>query len=285
MYTDLYMKVNVDGGRHPMQDYRSGFTIVELVIVMVIIAILATVSVIAYGNMRNRADTSRVQSSLVQAVKKITLYYADNADTYPQNLSDIGIYDTASVAFQYSSNNSVSPREFAITASNGVAGSTVYHQTSAVSQPVAGIAPGHNLIPWAEPDIETAPVVIASGITVDTSQLQSGSASIRLNPGRTAVSSRLSPFTGTAGQVITVRMWLKTDSNWNGTVNNSKIRFGSVPANSPLHVCTYEGVKVSWTQVTCSYTLNASNTSVAVTVGNDGTVGYIWIDDMNISIK
>lgn len=285
MYTSHYMKCKNDGGWHRVSGAPSGFTIVELVIVIVVIAILSTISIVAYGNMRNQADSSRVQASLVQAVKKIQLYYADNADTYPQSLSDIGVSDAANLAFQYSSNNSVSPREFAVTASNGVTGSIVYYQTSTISQPVAGIAPGHNLIPWKEPDSDTAPVIIVPGVTIDLAQFRSGAASIRLSPGRTGAWSRLSPFTGSVGQVVTVRMWLKTDSNWNGTMNNSKIRFGSYPAGSLQYSCSYDGVKIDWTLVSCSYTLNASNTSTTVTFGNDATVGYIWIDDLSISIK
>jgi hypothetical protein len=78
-------------------------------------------------------------------------------------------------------------------------------------------------------------------------------------------------------------MWIRTDSNWNGLSNNSKIRYGHGTTGALLDACGYEGVKTTWTQVFCNYTLKAGESSVAITVGNDGTIGNIWIDDFVIS--
>ena len=50
-----------------------GFTIVELLIVIVVIAILAAISVAAYTNIRERAKTSRRNSEMAQLLKAITL--------------------------------------------------------------------------------------------------------------------------------------------------------------------------------------------------------------------
>jgi len=43
---------------------RQGFTIVELLIVIVIIAVLATVTVVAYNGMQSRAQFTRLNSEL-----------------------------------------------------------------------------------------------------------------------------------------------------------------------------------------------------------------------------
>lgn len=51
-----------------------------------------------------------------------------------------------------------------------------------------------------------------------------------------------------------------------------------------IATCGYNGARVDWTFVTCSYTGNGSYPTVAVTLGNDGTVGQIWIDDLSLSI-
>ncbi len=60
----------------------SGFTIVELLIVIVVIAILAAVSVVAYRGIQDRANNSAVQSDINSFAKKILLYKAE-FDSYP----------------------------------------------------------------------------------------------------------------------------------------------------------------------------------------------------------
>jgi general secretion pathway protein G len=51
-----------------------GFTIVELLIVIVVIAILAAISVVAYNNIQDRAWESRAATLLSQARKDIELH-------------------------------------------------------------------------------------------------------------------------------------------------------------------------------------------------------------------
>lgn len=49
---------------HKHVDYRSGFTIVELLIVVVVIAILASITVVSYNGITGRANDAAVQSDL-----------------------------------------------------------------------------------------------------------------------------------------------------------------------------------------------------------------------------
>lgn len=68
-----------------MYDFRKshhGFTIVELLIVIVVIAILATISVIIYNGIQNRANLSKGSSAVNGFVNILELYYADNG-SYP----------------------------------------------------------------------------------------------------------------------------------------------------------------------------------------------------------
>lgn len=61
-----------------------GFTIVELLIVIVIIAILAAITIVAYNGIRNRAYDSAVTSDLSSIAKKFELYKIDNTkNLYP----------------------------------------------------------------------------------------------------------------------------------------------------------------------------------------------------------
>lgn len=61
-----------------------GFTIVELLIVIVVIGVLAAISIVAYTGIQNRAHDSAVQSDLAAAAKALELYKTDKG-TYPDS--------------------------------------------------------------------------------------------------------------------------------------------------------------------------------------------------------
>lgn len=62
---------------------KNGFTIVELLIVIVVIAILAAISIVAYNGIQSRAVESAVVNDLAAIKKKIELSRVDNSDLYP----------------------------------------------------------------------------------------------------------------------------------------------------------------------------------------------------------
>ncbi|MCD8561722.1 type II secretion system GspH family protein [Candidatus Saccharibacteria bacterium] len=65
---------------------RRAFTIVELLIVIVVIAILAAITVVAYTGIQARAKDASIQTSLRNAVSKIEAYKAVNGQ-YPTTQS------------------------------------------------------------------------------------------------------------------------------------------------------------------------------------------------------
>lgn len=70
-----------------MRKTRSGFTIVELLIVIVVIAILAAITIVAYNGIQERSRMSRRASDVAAIRKALELYKADKG-VYPPTLAD-----------------------------------------------------------------------------------------------------------------------------------------------------------------------------------------------------
>lgn len=93
---------------------QKGFTIVELLIVIVVIGILAAIVIVAYNGVSNRAKTSKAQSAAQTVIKKAEAYNAE-----------LGSYPTTFGAFTGAASN----------ASYYIATGTVVFATTAVSAP------------------------------------------------------------------------------------------------------------------------------------------------------
>lgn len=61
-----------------MNIIKSGFTIVELLIVIVIIGILASITTVAYAGLQNRADTTKAAASIDAVSKMLEMYRLDH---------------------------------------------------------------------------------------------------------------------------------------------------------------------------------------------------------------
>lgn len=83
----------------------SGFTVVELLIVIVVIGILATLTIIAYSGVQDNARRASLQSDVSQSAKKLEEYKFKNAETYPTSqasaVSLAGIKSSGSNALTY----------------------------------------------------------------------------------------------------------------------------------------------------------------------------------------
>ncbi len=102
-----------------------GFTIVELLIVIVIIGILATVTIVSYTGINNRAIAASMQSDLASASTKLKLYQTDNM-AYPTLINSCPTPSAGNIClkaspgntYSYSAVNSASPQTFRLTSTN-----------------------------------------------------------------------------------------------------------------------------------------------------------------------
>ena len=67
---------------------QSGFTIVELLIVVVVIAILAAITIVSYNGITTQANASAAKATASTFQKKAELYYAEHS-RYPVSFDEL----------------------------------------------------------------------------------------------------------------------------------------------------------------------------------------------------
>ena len=66
-----------------------GFTIVELLVVIVVIGILAAISIVSYSGVSTKAIIASLQSDLSNAATQIKMFQAtDSSGNYPASVTD-----------------------------------------------------------------------------------------------------------------------------------------------------------------------------------------------------
>ena len=87
----------------PFSYRRQGFTIVELLIVIVVIGVLAAISIVAYNGIQSRSHSTAIKSDLANNAKKLEEYKIVH-DKYPQT---VGEFREANLDFTLSSSRFV----------------------------------------------------------------------------------------------------------------------------------------------------------------------------------
>jgi len=103
---------------------QDGFTIVELLIVIVVIGILAAITIVAYSGIQQRAVAASLTSDLDNASKQLKLFQVDNS-AFPTTIN-CAIVDSATNKCLKSSNGTTyqyiattTPQLFCLSATNG----------------------------------------------------------------------------------------------------------------------------------------------------------------------
>ena len=268
-----------------------------------VIGILAAITIVSFSGIQDRAKIAAAQAAAAQANQKILTFTFDNADNYPvaagtsgiDNLASIGIVNNGDTTYQYSSNNTVSPHTFCLTATKSNKSTYV---SSAATSPTNGACPGHSdgvtatitnatLNPSFETDTTSwtgagSPVGV---ISRTTSQFHSGSAALQIAVdgtvskqgafinGRTTISPNIA-YTGS--------IWVKGDVGKVVAIELGEITSGGtlIGRTTPAGV-TMTG---NWQRITATRTMGATAGQVDIVIRNSNAVAQtFYIDDAMIT--
>lgn len=297
---------------------QKGFTVVELLIVIVVIAILAAITIVSYNGVTRMANESTVQSSIQSVRQKIATYATEHAESYPASLADIGISDTNLTTFDYVVNTSTNPQGYCLVAKttsaevtyrfcknytytyNGVA-TTLNDTTSQKGTwPGYGEAPAVIITNYAlNPSFEdsvtfstTAPN--GSTRTSDTSRANSGTTSARIGlpAGKTMTNVGVGVFNPSSftsvglepGETYTASAYVYIPSG-SPSIQVSIQGSGRASATNLPPQQTY--TKDQWVRIYRTFTLKSSDGSISVYFLNNettpGTTTQFWIDSIMIT--
>ena len=117
----IYPFDKAQGLRHLLPANR-GFTIVELLIVIIIIAILAAVTYVSYGGLQNNATVASLQSDLTNASDQLVIDQANSSTgVFPATLAAASgvIKWSGNTTPTYTVNNTNTPKTFCLSAVKG----------------------------------------------------------------------------------------------------------------------------------------------------------------------
>jgi prepilin-type N-terminal cleavage/methylation domain-containing protein len=85
--------------RHPRLQSPDGFTLIELMIVVAILGILASVATVSYSHFVTKAETVEGEIVVHEVDRLEDLYYASHNGAYTDNLTDLGFAMTGTLKY------------------------------------------------------------------------------------------------------------------------------------------------------------------------------------------
>lgn len=194
----------------PRNQKTDGFTIVELLIVIVVIAILAAITIVAYSNIQNRARVSSVTADLSQATR--SLERVKISDTvYP------GVLPFTSSGTTLTYNVSSTGTSFCLEAAKG---SIVYSTTNADLTPKEAPCSRNGLVGWWDLNDGVADtlgngndgVLSTATPTPGANGRANGAYTFTANSGTRITLPRPKDYTDLPQTGFSISAWLKTTS-------------------------------------------------------------------------
>jgi len=228
---------------------QRGFTIVELLIVVVVIAILAAITIVSYNGITNRAIQTSLQSDLRNAQTAIQVAELDG--DIPTDSSAFKASNGA--VYQYTYDNSVSPKTYCLTAT--IKATSFYISTA--GNPTPGACPGHvngvapPTLAWTTTPLNTA--VWYSGTVSDNGQKMTA---LPYSSGAIAISLDGGATWSTNGNASGSTSWYSITSTPTGSV------YFALRQNGAIWKSSNDGA--TWAQI-------------ATTVGTAKITNSIWV--------
>ncbi len=263
---------------------QAGFTIVELLIVIVVIAILAAITIVAYNGIQDRAKNAAAQSAASQAAKKLQAYAVLNSDQYPTTLADADIQNTDGT-LQYTGGGTT----FCVTATTQ---NVSYFQRN-TTQAAKGACEGHgkdgvaavtNLAtnPSLELNATNWTTPFGSGAISgarDTLRAYAGSTSLKVTRNSVNADSRMVRYNVANHPLGTYSFgaWVYVADSVIGNVNIS-FEFCGSTGSAVGSTTTSGGAIGQWRRVSGSYTVTVVGNLCINIIAGQNQVGTLFID-------
>ncbi len=270
-----------------------GFTIVELLIVVVVIAILAAITIVAYNGVTQRAKVSTLQSYLSSAGRLIeTAKISSGTDQYPETLAAAKVQTASNATTGYTFSNTP-PASFCLYAYDG---STRYIVSSDNLSPRVGTCSISNLV--SNPSLSAnqtgwSTMGYGSGGTASSARTAgigpTGGYAVRstwttasTSGGHSSAMNTTQPII--SGRTYTISAWVRS----NQTTNNGLIRaeYGSGQTSYNTGATTTLPTN-TWVRLSVTFTAdqNASSLNIAARI-NDlvGTTNGLTFDVTNFML-
>lgn len=165
---------------------KKGFTIVELLIVVVVIAILAAITIVSYNGIQNRAKASGAAATATQYGKKLALNFQTNNSQYPADTTAVEslLNITLGANDRYIVDNSLSPAQFCLSISKGTLGESYASTSTSIDAVEGSCVMNHSTNPSFETTGASGTHYNATS-SINTSWSTSGTSSLQVHSTRT----------------------------------------------------------------------------------------------------
>jgi len=265
---------------------QRGFTIVELLIVIVVIGILAAITIVAFNGVSNRAKVASIQGDLTSAVKTLGIArLAGTQEVYPATAAAANLKSSNGTTFEYSVDNAAAPTHYCLTATNG---SVVYSVSSLQTNPKVG-ACIMNLITNPSFEVDTAKWNTGPNASLQrwTGQLNSGSNALLVThnngaaAGNAYLGTRLDGLT--LGTRYTVSSWMRATGTGTPSMNYMAQNIGiggSLPAGASVMVIN--NLTATYQKYSFTFVADVSTVYIVYDFYNAGTNESYTIDGVMV---